>query len=75
MLQMLFQELEKKIQIILEKYDSIKKENEEKESRLLKINREITEAKKQIEVLIKERETIKKRIASIVEKIDSSGLL
>jgi len=28
MLQMLFQELEKKIQIILEKYDSIKKEND-----------------------------------------------
>jgi len=70
----LFDELSKKIDKIIEKYDFIKKENLEKEDLLFKKEKEHFEIKKQLDFLIKERETIRKSIDRLVEKIDSLEL-
>lgn len=70
----LFDELSKRIEKIIEKYDSIKKDNIEKDGQLLQKEKEHLEIKKQLDFLIKERETIKRSLDKLVEKIDSLEL-
>jgi hypothetical protein len=75
MSKVLFEELSKKIEKIIECYDSVKKDNIEKENQILIKDEERLEIKKQLDLLIKERDTIKRSLDKLVEKIDSTGLL
>lgn len=70
-----FEELTKKIEKIIEKYDSIKKDKEKIEYIMLKKGKENQEIKKQLETVLRERENVKRRLDALVEKIDSLELL
>lgn len=72
---MLFQELEKKMEHLLEKFDALKKENKEKEAALSAKDKDRFADRKRLEVLLKERQSIKQQIDTLVDKLDSSGLL
>jgi len=72
---LLFQELERKIEQLLEKHDALKKLYAEKEQLLSAKDKEHAAEKRRLEALLRERETIKQRIDALVAKLDSSGLL
>ena len=66
--------LSKKVEVIVEKYDKIKKDKAKIEAQMLKKEMENRETKKQMEKILKERTIIKKRLGAIFEKIDSLDL-
>ena len=70
-----FENLSKKIEVIVEQYDKIKRDKEKIEAQMLKKEMENRETKRQMEKILKERNVIKKRLGAIFEKIDSLNLL
>jgi seryl-tRNA synthetase len=70
-----FENLSKKIEIIIEEYDKIKRDKEKIEAQMLKKEMESRETKRQMEKILRERNVIKKRLGTIFEKIDSLDLL
>lgn len=70
-----FEDLSKKIEIIIEEYDKIKRDKEKIEAQMLKKEMESRETKRQMEKILRERNVIKKRLGTIFEKIDSLDLL
>ncbi len=70
-----FEDLSKKIEIIIEEYDKIKRDKEKIEAQMLKKEMESRETKRQMEKILRERNVIKKRLGNIFEKIDSLDLL
>ncbi len=66
--------LSKKVEVIVEQYDKIKRDKEKIEAQMLKKEMENRETKKQMEKILKERTIIKKRLGAIFEKIDSLDL-
>lgn len=70
-----FENLSKKIEIIIEEYDKIKRDKKKIEAQMLKKEMESRETKRQMEKILRERNVIKKRLGTIFEKIDSLDLL
>ena len=66
--------LSKKVEVIVEQYDKIKRDKGKIEAQMLKKEMENRETKKQMEKILKERTTIKKRLGAIFEKINSLDL-
>jgi hypothetical protein len=69
-----FEELIIKIEKIIEKYDSIKKDKDKIEHMMLIKEKENQEIKKQLEIVLRERENMRRKLDAIVEKIDSLEL-
>ncbi len=70
-----FEALSKKIEIVIEQYDIVKRDKQRIETQMLKRDRETQQIKKRLEKVLKERSLIKQKLDSITEKIDSLDLL
>jgi len=66
--------LSKKIETVIARYDIIKKDKARIESQFLKKETEVIEIKKKLDKVLKERNIIKQKLDSILEKIDSLDL-
>lgn len=66
-----FENLSKKIEVVLEQCDKVKRDKQRIESQMLKKDKESREIKKKLEKALKERNLIKQRLDGLAEKIDS----
>jgi hypothetical protein len=66
--------LSKKIEVVIEQYDIIKKDKQRIEAQMLKKDKETQEIRMKLEKVLRERNIIKKKLDSITEKINSLNL-
>ena len=66
--------LSKKIEVVIERYDIIKKDKQLIEAQMLKKDKETQEIRMKLEKVLRERNIIKKKLDSITEKINSLDL-
>jgi predicted nucleic acid-binding Zn-ribbon protein len=65
-----FAELEKKIQLVIERHNLLKHDKEKVEARLAYKNKESEDVKKQLEKILKDRDVLRKKLDGLIEKID-----
>jgi predicted nucleic acid-binding Zn-ribbon protein len=65
-----FAELEKKIQLVIERHNLLKHDKEKVEARLAYKNKESEDVKKQLEKILKDRDVLRKKLDGLIEKLD-----
>lgn len=65
-----FAELEKKIQLVIERHNLLKHDKEKVEARLAYKNKESEDVKKQLEKILKDRDVLRKKLDSLIEKLN-----
>lgn len=65
-----FAELEKKIQLVVERHNLLKHDKEKVEARLAYKNKESEDVKKQLEKILKDRDVLRKKLDGLIEKLD-----
>jgi hypothetical protein len=65
-----FAELEKKLQLAVERHNMLKLDKEKIEARLAYKTKESEDIKKQLEKILKDRDVIKSKLDSLIEKLE-----
>jgi hypothetical protein len=65
-----FAELEKKLQLVIERHNLLKLDKEKIEARLAYKTKESEDIKKQLEKILKDRDLIKGKLDSLIEKLE-----
>jgi len=65
-----FAELEKKIQLVIERHNLLKHDKEKVEARLAYKNKESEDVKKQLDKILQDRDLLRKKLDSLIEKLD-----
>ena len=65
-----FAELEKKLQLVIERHNLLKHDKDKIEARLAYKTKESEEIRKQLDKILKDRDLIKKKLDSLIEKLD-----
>ena len=69
-----FKNLAKKVEYVLKAYNEVKQDKERIEAHIARQDREHLGIKRQLEKALKEKEMMKKRLDSIIKKIESLDL-
>jgi len=70
-----FNELTDKIEVMVQNYESMKRDSELFETRMQKKEQETQEVKTELAKVLKERDMIKQKLGSIISKVDELGLI
>jgi FtsZ-binding cell division protein ZapB len=66
----LFAELEKKLQLAVERHAMLKLDKEKIEARLAYKTKESEDYKKQLDKILKDRDVLKRKLDSLIEKLE-----
>jgi len=66
----IFAELEKKLQLAIERHTMMKLDKEKIEARLAYKTKESEDFKKQLDKILKDRDSLKKKLDSLIEKLE-----
>lgn len=72
---MILDKLENKVEVMVDRYEEMKRSHESFETQLKQKEQETLKVKKELTKALKERDMIKQKLGNIISKVDDLGLI